>query len=223
MTRHALLTRLVSLITAIDNGSPVRVAIDGVDGAGKTTLADELVDPIEHCGRPVIRASVDGFHNPRALRYRKGVDSPEGFYHDSYNYPLLVETLLNPVGPGGSRRCRTALFDHRVDAPVGSPLLHVVENAILLLDGIFLHRPELRGFWDFSIFLRVDFDVTLERLLQRDAMPEGGIDEDARRECVRRWQRRYMAGQNLYLREADPERWASIVVVNDRPEDPVIA
>jgi len=41
------------------------VATDGVDGSGKTTFADALALPISRRGRAVIRASVDGFHNPR--------------------------------------------------------------------------------------------------------------------------------------------------------------
>ena len=73
-----------------------RVGIDGVDGAGKTHFADELGDVLRVSGRSVIRASVDGFHNPRAIRYRMGRDSPEGFFRDSYDYEQLKATLLDP-------------------------------------------------------------------------------------------------------------------------------
>ena len=45
----------------------VRVAVDGVDGVGKTTFADKLGSVVELIGRPVTRSSVDGFHNPREL------------------------------------------------------------------------------------------------------------------------------------------------------------
>jgi len=63
----------------------LRVGIDGVDGAGKTTFADELAAALAPFGRPVIRAGVDGFHHPRAVRYRRGRESPEGFFRDSYD------------------------------------------------------------------------------------------------------------------------------------------
>jgi uridine kinase len=39
---------------------PTRVAIDGVDAAGKTTLDDELAEVLRERGRGVIRASIDG-------------------------------------------------------------------------------------------------------------------------------------------------------------------
>ena len=67
----------------------VRVAIDGVDAAGKTMFAEELADAVLRLGRPVIRASIDGFHNPRAIRRRRGSPSPEGYFEDSFNYPAL--------------------------------------------------------------------------------------------------------------------------------------
>src|SRR5712692_8620510 len=65
MTRQALLDQLVESIISIEHSHPLRVAIDGIDAAGKTTLADELVHPLEPSGRPVIRVSIDGFHRPR--------------------------------------------------------------------------------------------------------------------------------------------------------------
>src|SRR5712671_6202227 len=41
MNRSVLLKMLAERIVGVSRPNPVRVAIDGVDGAGKTTLADE--------------------------------------------------------------------------------------------------------------------------------------------------------------------------------------
>lgn len=98
--REPLLLVLAHRISAIERTHPVRVAIDGVDAAGKTTLADELVASIETLGRPVIRASIDGFHNPAEIRYRRGRGSPEGYFRDSFNRAGLVEVLLAPPRAG---------------------------------------------------------------------------------------------------------------------------
>ena len=78
-----MLEQLAAAIAARRLDHPTRVAIDGVDGSGKTTLADELVEPLRRAGRDVIRASVDGFHNPRAIRHRQGRDSADGYYLDA--------------------------------------------------------------------------------------------------------------------------------------------
>jgi hypothetical protein len=65
------------------------VAVDGVDGAGKTTFANALVPYIQAGGRTVIRASVDGFHNPRAVRYPRGRFDAQVFFEGSYDYASL--------------------------------------------------------------------------------------------------------------------------------------
>ena len=217
MERSGLLAELVGRIDRVECGHPVRVGIDGVDAAGKTTLADELVAPLEAVGREVVRASVDGFHNPAAVRMRLGVESAEGYFRDSFDHTGLIEALLEPLGPGGDRRYRRAVFDHRSDSAVDPPLFEAAVDAVLLFDGVFLHRPELRDFWDFSVFVRAGFDVTVKRAEERDRELFGSAEN------VRaRYERRYVPGQQLYLSEVRPERLATVVVDNDDPVDPEI-
>src|SRR5262245_14341636 len=76
MTRQSLLRHLANSLFARHCTHPLRGAIDGIDAAGKTTLANELAPLIEAQGRPAIRASIDDFHRPRAERYRQGPASP---------------------------------------------------------------------------------------------------------------------------------------------------
>jgi uridine kinase len=215
MERQLLIKDLAFKIAAVSRPHPVRVAIDGVDAAGKTTLADELAGIITGLGRPVVRASIDGFHNPAAIRRRRGSTSPEGYFHDSFNYPGLVEALLRPLGPGGSLEFRRAMFDFRADQAVEMSVERANPNAILLMDGVFLLRPELREYFDFSVFVRADFTVTMGRAELRDVQLFGTVAE-----VRRRYQERYVPGQRLYLASAQPERWASVVINNNDPTEP---
>jgi uridine kinase len=213
--RPRLLAGLAERIAAVEGEHPIRVAIDGTDAAGKTTLADELTEPLRNLGRPVIRASVDRFHNPASVRYRQGPDSPEGYYHDSFDYEGLIDALLAPLGPGGSRLYRRATYDYRTDSRVNEPVERAPSDAILLFDGVFLLRPALRDHWDFSIFVHADPAATLERAERRDLELFG---TPAR---VRdRYRRRYLPGQRLYMAECRPRTRASVVIDNtdlDRP------
>jgi alkylation response protein AidB-like acyl-CoA dehydrogenase len=112
----------------------VRVGIDWVDGAGKTYLADELAELLRASGRSTIRASVDGFHHPRAIRYRRDRGSPEGFFHDSYDYDQLKAALLDPLSPGGTRRYRVAVFvTSRVIPGLAAMALGVARSATEVL------------------------------------------------------------------------------------------
>lgn len=203
---HAtLLNRLAAAILDLHPNRIVRVAIDGVDGAGKTVLADALAPLVSGKGRPTIRASVDDFHNPRAIRYARGKYSADGFYLDSYDYDAFRRLLLDPLGPDGPGRYVARHFDHRTDQPVEAEMREAPASAALIVDGIFLHRPELRSSWDLSIFLRVDFDISMPRGAARDQTPDA-IDLNSPA------YRRYVGGQRRYLAECTPEKSADIVI-----------
>jgi uridine kinase len=200
--RRKLLSELADRLVAMLPDRTVRVAVDGVDGAGKTTFADELGSLVAK-ERPVIRASVDGFHHPKAIRYQRGRHSPEGFFEDSYNYAGLKQYLLDPLSPGGSRIYRQAIFAHETDDVVPANDLEAPPTSILLMDGIFLHRPELLAYWDASIFLRTEFAVSVARCASRDG---SSADPTALSN------RRYVEGQRLYLRSCQPEAKATILI-----------
>ena len=218
MQRTILLNHLATRILALNLPHPARVAFDGVDAAGKTSLADELsafLPTLSH--RPVIRATIDRFHNPREVRYRQGPDSPEGYYEDSFNLPALKRSLLDPLGPGGSRAVRTASFDFLTNEPIQSEAALVERDAVLLFDGIFLLRPELAGCWDFTIFVQVSFETVLARVIQRDRATLG--DEQS---IISRYQKRYIPAQRRYLETCKPAERADVVIINDDPQSPQI-
>jgi uridine kinase len=133
-------------------------------GPDEAQRADSRLRRTER-GVPVIRASIDGFHYPRHIRYRRGRRSPEGYFRDSFNYEALTTDLLHPLGPGGSLRYRRAVFDYRADAVVEA----AAETAPPRRDG---SSPDVNA-------------------------PEN---------------RRYVEGQELYLRECSPRRAATVVV-----------
>jgi uridine kinase len=218
MIRAAALEALADLIeSAVPR--PLRVGIDGLDTAGKTTLADELAALLTWRGCVILRASVDDFHRPRAERHRRCPDSPEGYYHDTFDVPAVRALLLDPLGPtgdpAGSRRVRVACYDLAAEAPLDVPAQVVPPETILLCDGVFLHRPALIDGWDVSIYVRIRFDEVLRRAAIRDAERFGGAGA-----TVARYRRRYLPGQRLYLAEVDPAALADAILDNDDPAHP---
>ena len=86
-------------------------------------------------------------------------------------------------------------------------------GAVLVVDGIFLHRDELVDVWDFSVFLRASFEHATRRWRRRDGVgPESASFPGDR----------YVEGQRLYLTSCDPERRASMVVDNNDLSAPFV-
>lgn len=211
--RRRLLERVADAVPAPGPGRPVPVGVDGVDGAGKSTFAAELAQVLAERGHPVVHASVDGFHHPREVRYRRGRSSPEGYWLDSYDYDRLVSDLLAPFAPGADRRYRGEIHDVRRERPVDAPQQEAADGTVLVVDGIFLHRDELVDHWDFSIFLDVDIAVSVARMAVRDAAPPYPQDPA---------NVRYVQGQRLYLAACDPASRADLVIDNNDPARPVV-
>jgi uridine kinase len=214
-SRREVLAQLSELILAVRRPHPVRVAIDGPDTAGKTTLADELAPVIRASGRSAIRASVDDFHRPRSERHRRGADSALGYFEDAFDYHALRSCLLAPLGPGGDLRYRPAVFDFRTDTRLAGPSLVAPVDAVLLVDGVFLLRSDLRDAWDVRIFVWVEFDEILRRAARRDTDLFGSAAA-----VERRYRTRYLPGQELYLSTERPQLAADVVVDNNDPSRP---
>lgn len=114
-------------------------------------------------------------------------------------------------------RYRQAVFDFRQDRHVASPMEAAQLDSVLLFDGVFLHRPELREYWDLSIFVDVSFATALAGAQERDVAVLGSAD------AVRmRYETRYLPAQQMYLDRENPRARADIVFVNDDPHVPIV-
>jgi uridine kinase len=213
VNRSDLLQYLADEIHAIECSRPLLVAVDGRDAAGKTILAHDLAVKLRSVGRDVIEASIDGFHNPREIRYKRGRDDPEGYYRDSFDLVSLKKHLLVPLKVG-CMSYRTQVFDYRTNQVVDVPKRKALCNSILVFEGVFTHRPELRCYWNYSVYLSVSEEESLRRGISRDP----GEAEEIKRKYLTR----YIPGQRLYHMECMPMKHASIIVDNTYPDNPVV-
>lgn len=217
MNRADLIAEIAHYISHLQSPYPHKIAIDGIDASGKTTLANELAKFLQQTGQPVIRASIDSFHNPREIRYQRGPLSPEAYYFDAFDYPAIKKLLLDPLSENGDLHYQTAIFDFKENTDVQAATEIAPQNAILLLDGVFLQRPELVDYWDLKIFVEVSFEVALIRALERDIALFGN-----RETVLERYQKRYIPAQQLYLENCQPQHRADIVVKNNDPLNAIL-
>jgi uridine kinase len=113
---------------------------------------------------------MDTFQKPRAQRLAPGADSAETYYRDTFDYELFRRVLVQPFKLGGSTGFVTAAFDAERDAQIEMDWKTGPQDATLIVDGAFLNRAELRGLWNFSIWLEVA-DATEQALYATEAKP----------------------------------------------------
>lgn len=208
--------RLASLVVSVGPGRRARVTVDGAGCSGKSTLADRLAGLVG-ARRPVVRATIDDFMHPRAVRYRQGSESARGCYEDTFDLGALRAVLLDPLGPDGSGEYRTGTFDRFTDRPVDHPTLLAAPDAVLLLDGVHLQRPELAGCWDLVVHLQVPDTELLRRARLRDVELLGSAES-----VEQRYRSRYLPAERWYEQDVGPAERADVVLDNTDPDAPVV-
>ena len=159
-----------------------------MDGAGKTGLAEELAQLLTRRGRPCVRVSLDFFERPGAERYARGELSPEGYYLDAFDVGRLHAHVLGLQGP---------------------------PDVVLVVDGVFLQRPELADLWDATVWVDADLEAAAERARERDSVRTDSLERE-----LERYRLRYFPAQRRYIKERRPHERATFVFRNTDLTEP---
>ena len=90
MNIETVLAETVDAIQSLKAPHPLRIGIDGASASGKSTFANQLVEPLRKLGRTVIRASIDGFHNsPERSKLNRQIVC----WHDSTIESIWMQSL----------------------------------------------------------------------------------------------------------------------------------
>jgi len=165
---------------------------------------------------PVIRASIDDFQQPRAVRRRRGDYSAAGYYLDGFDHASLKSLLLDPFSQDAAT-VTTACFDYDLDQSV-DVRAEVPPRAVLVVDGVFLQVEAIRNLWSLIVYLNVTPDLAARRGIDRDSSWPGASRDDVER-C---YAERYLPAQALYRAAVDPAAKADIVIDNTDPTAPTV-
>lgn len=172
------------------------VAVDGRHGAGQAAFADDLAEVLRPRIDKVFRASIDSFFRPRFDRDR--IDDARAYFEGAYDYSLLRRVLIDPYRVGGSTGFVLQGFDLERDQPVFQAKWQSAgDDAILIIDGVFLQRKELAGLWNHTVWLATPLVKATDELTALRV----GADE-------------------LYLKQHSPSERATAILNNQDPEHP---
>lgn len=200
VTPEALVDALVTLLASGPPATALRVGIDGAAAAEPAALADRMVDPLRAAGRAALRVSTATFLRPAAVRLEHGRDDPDSFYEDWFDFGALRREVLSPLGPGGSRRYLSALWDLVLDRSPRCSRESAPPHAVALIDGQFL----LGGGLPFD--LTVHLHLSAAALRRRTSIPQ-------------HWT---LPAYARYEKEVQPLAVADVVIRWDDPRRPAL-
>lgn len=128
----------------------VIVAIDGDTAVESAAFARDLAEALRETGHAAVVAHLDDFLRPAEERDSPPATADEHEYQHRYDYDTLRRVLIDPFKLGGS--AGFVLAAHR-ETPIEPKWTTTARDAILLVDGPFALRPELKGRWNNTIRL----------------------------------------------------------------------
>ncbi len=193
------------------------VGIDGVDLSGKTELAAELECALRELGIAVTVIHQDDFLNPEDCRFKRGEWSAIGFYEDFFDFRLLADSILRPL-----RRKEEIDVTLRHVNPITDtyerPMRYMIGcTSCVIVEGLFLLRPQLASLFDLMIRLTIPASLVMERAMNRD-VPRLGSCEFVRKHYLLQ----PIPAQEYYERLHQPDNRADIVIDNSIIDFPVI-
>jgi uridine kinase len=167
------------------------VGIDGCGGAGKTTLAKQLLD----MDRSIQIVHMDEFDLPFQERlHLPPQKKPVGADSD---WKRLASEVFIPLREG--RYAEFVTYSWDLDKMYGRKMVR--PYGIVVVEGVYAIRDELKDFYSLTIWLDVPKEVRLARGLKRDG-------EDKRE----RWLFDWMPMEDRYVEIQKPHLRADIVL-----------
>ena len=167
------------------------VGIDGLGGAGKSTLARGISEAL--AGKVAI-VSCDDFYRPLSSALHSRL-TPAEAYENYFDWRRLRDEVLTPLRSGNRASYRR--YDWSADTL--AEWIEVEPREIVILEGVFSTRPDLRRLIDVAIFIETPRDERMRRMLSR---PQDSIS----------WMDRWMAAEDWYLDNMAPQLGADLVI-----------
>lgn len=192
------ISELNKKIVNTPNRRPFIIGIDGPSGAGKSTTCLQLARAFEHLNYRVKQIRFDDFWSA-SDDSRTGKFNPEKQVIGSdYRWQKLRDEILIPLREENPVHCvvndKTVIPDPSCSVNAVIYDASLADLDIILVEGVFVVRDELRQYYDYSIYVNTPRKTSIERSIT-------GVGEQ-----MRHWYEYYWRlEEDLYIEKQQPQ------------------
>jgi len=181
--------------------------ISGIDASGKGYLSSRLDAELKRQGMRTALIGVDGWLNLPHVRF-SDTDPARHFYDHALRQDEMFDRLVLPLKQNRSVKV-TANFAEET-ATVFRPVEYGFRDIdIILLEGIFLFKPQFARHFDLRIWVECTFETALTRAVERS---QEGLTKDL---TIEAYSRIYFPAQLIHIEYDRPIESADILLNNN--------
>ena len=193
-----------NIIRTIDTRNTSIIGIDGLGGAGKSTISEKIYQKLKDNKYHPILLHIDDFIHVREVRYNSAYPDWQCYYDLQWRFDYFLD-VIKEVKNGKKDYIDIELYDKDNDTYIHQQF-DIYRNSIVIVEGIFLQRKEYNRVFDYMIYMDIPEKVRLDRVLKRDTY----IGDE--KEIVDKYQNRYFPAEHKYVEEYQPQNSADFVI-----------
>ncbi|MBD1372026.1 hypothetical protein IC620_06585 [Hazenella sp. IB182357] len=170
--------------------------VDGLSRAGKTTFVKRFIPFLESHALRVCAIHMDDHIVSYHQRYHTGHPEWVEYYRMQWHVDGLSSQLFQPL------RAEDTLvlpfYDKESDLH-HTQTIHLPQTGVVIVEGIFLQRPEWRSYFDFVLYL----DCAREKRFSRENKTE--------QKNRTKFENRYWKAEDYYIDSVNPTKTADLV------------
>ncbi|MCH5324667.1 MAG: uridine kinase [Eubacterium sp.] len=193
-----------SILNISSENGIVIVGIDGLGGAGKSTISEKICCEIQNNNTHTILLHIDDFINVRKVRYNSAYPEWQCYYDLQWRYGYFAE-IINQIKNKTNDSIEIELYDKDSDCYF-TQSYDIKEKTVVIVEGIFLQRKDLNGIFDYMVYIDIPENIRMTRVLKRDTY----IGNE--QQIIDKYENRYFPAERKYYNEYHPERLADFVI-----------
>jgi len=183
------------------------VGVSGIDGCGKGYLATQLRAHLALLGVIPAILNVDGWLNLPQKRFVQSAPAVN-FYENAIRFEQFFTQLVLPLT---ERRSIHVVADV-VEETASEYRKHAYDYddvSVVLVEGIFLFKPQYRKYFDLAIWIDCSFPTALARAIDRGQEGLSPANTIAAYDTI------YFPAQRIHLAQDKPRENADLIFEND--------